>query len=109
MRRASKLNLSRGQKTSLESLMNNTTNKKEYRRVLAILQKVEGKYYEDIAHEHEVNIQSVQRWVVAFTHGGIGVVRIKKRPRGLNSRITDENKEVILSALFNDSPYLWLS
>ena len=30
------------------------------------------------------------------------MVRIKKRPRGLNSRITDENKEVILSALFND-------
>jgi hypothetical protein len=26
----------------------------------------------------------------------------KKRPRGLKSRITDENKEVILSALFND-------
>ncbi len=102
MRRASKLNLSRGQKTSLESLMNNTTNKKEYRRVLAILQKVEGKSYEDIAHEYEVNIRSVQRWVVAFTHGEIGVVRIKKRPRGLNSRITDENKEVILSALFND-------
>ena len=46
--------------------------------------------------------ESVQRWVVAFTHGGIGVVRIKKRPRGLNSRITDENKEIILSALFND-------
>ena len=41
--------------------MNNTTNKKEYRRVLAILQKVEGKSYEDIAHEHEVNIESVQR------------------------------------------------
>ena len=30
------------------------------------------------------------------------MVRIKKRPRGLNSRITDENKEIILSALFND-------
>ncbi|MGB0025227.1 MAG: hypothetical protein WBP64_00165 [Nitrososphaeraceae archaeon] len=43
MRLASKLNLSRGQKTSLESLMNNTTNKKEYRRVLAILQKGQGR------------------------------------------------------------------
>ena len=105
MRLASKLNLSRGQKTSLESLMNNTTNKKEYRRVLAILQKGQGRggrSYEDIALEHGVNIRSVQRWVAAFTHGGIGQVRIKKRPRGLNSRITDENKEIILSALFND-------
>lgn len=102
MRRASKLNLSRGQKTRLESLTNNTTTKKEYRRVLAILQKSEGRSYEDIGHEYGVNIRSVQRWVAAFIHGGIEELKIKKRPRGLNSRITDENKEIILSALFND-------
>jgi transposase len=106
VRHASKLNLSRGQKTRLESLTNNTTTKKEYRRVLAILQKSEGRSYEDIAHEYGVNIRSVQRWVAAFIHGGIEELKIKKRPRGLNSRITDENKEIILSALFND-PHLF--
>ncbi len=106
MRHASKLNLSRGQKTRLESLTNNTTTKKEYRRVLAILQKSEGRSYEDIGHEYGVNIRSVQRWVAAFIHGGIEELKIKKRPRGLNSRITDENKEIILSALFND-PHLF--
>ena len=57
MRHASKLNLSRGQKTRLESLTNNTTTKKEYRRVLAILQKSEGRSYEDIGHEYGVNIR----------------------------------------------------
>ena len=106
MRHASKLNLSRGQKTRLESLTNNTTTKKEYRRVLAILQKSEGRSYEDIGHEYGVNLRSVQRWVAAFIHGGIEELKIKKRPRGLNSRITDENKEIILSALFND-PHLF--
>jgi transposase len=106
VRHASKLNLSRGQKTRLESLTNNTTTKKEYRRVLAILQKSEGRSYEDIGHEYGVNIRSVQRWVAAFIHGGIEELKIKKRPRGLNSRITDENKEIILSALFND-PHLF--
>ena len=60
MRSASKLNLSRAQKIGLESLMNNTTSKSEYRRVLAILQKSEGRGYEDIGHEHAVNIRSVQ-------------------------------------------------
>ena len=35
--------------------MRNTNNKKEYRRLLAILQKVEGKYYVDIANEHGVS------------------------------------------------------
>jgi transposase len=106
VRHASKLNLSRGQKTRLESLTNNTTTKKEYRRVLAILQKSEGRSYEDIGHEYGVNIRSVQRWVAAFIHGGIEELKIKKRPRGLNSRITDENREIILSALFND-PHLF--
>ncbi len=102
MRSASKLNLSRAQKIGLESLMNNTTSKSEYRRVLAILQKSEGRSYEDIGHEHAVNIRSVQRWVAAFIHGGIEEVKIKKTPRGSKSRITDENKEIILSVLFND-------
>ena len=45
---------------------------------------------------------SVQRLVTALIHGGIEEVRIKKGARGLNSRITDENKEIILSAIFND-------
>ena len=40
---------------------------------------------------------SVQEWVVAFIHGGIEEVKIKKTPRGLKSRVTDENKEIILS------------
>jgi transposase len=102
MSSASKLNLSRAQKLSLESLMNNTTSKSEYRRVLAILQKSEGRSYEDIGHEHAVNIRSVQRWVAAFIHGGLEEVKIKKTPRGSKSRVTDENKEIILSVLFND-------
>ena len=38
--------------------MRNTNNKKEYRRLLAILQKVEGRSYEDIANEHGVSSRS---------------------------------------------------
>ena len=65
--------------------MRNTNNKKEYRRLLAILQKVEGTSYEDIANEHEVNSRSVQRWVVAYIKKGIeDGVRVKK-PGGLKS------------------------
>ena len=40
--------------------MKNTNNKKEYRRLLAILQKVEGKSYVDIANEHGVSSRSVK-------------------------------------------------
>jgi transposase len=85
--------------------MKTTHNKKQYRRLLAILQKVKSRTYEDIANEHGVSSRSVQRWVAAFVHGGIDEVKLKK-PGGLKSSITDEDREIILSALFND-PHLF--
>ena len=47
-----KLKLTIGQRNKLKSFMKNTGNKKEYRRLLAILQKAQGRTYEDIANEH---------------------------------------------------------
>ena len=85
--------------------MKTTHNKKQYRRLLAILQKVKSRTYEDIANEHGVSSRSVQRWVAAFVHGGIDEVKLKK-PGGLKSSITDEDREIILSALFNN-PHLF--
>jgi transposase len=81
--------------------MSNTNNKKEYRRLLAILQKAEGRTFEDIANEHGVSNRSVQRWVAAYIQSGIDGVKIKKTG-GLKSGITDEDREIIISALFND-------
>ena len=72
--------------------MRNTNNKKEYRRLLAILQKAEGRTYEDIANEHGVSSRSVQRWVAAYIQSGIDGVKMKK-PGGSKSGITDENRE----------------
>jgi len=81
--------------------MKNTGNKKEYRRLLTILQKGECRTFEDIANEHGVSSRSVQRWVTAYIQRGIDGVKMNK-PGGTKSRITDEDKEIILSALFND-------
>ena len=85
--------------------MRNTNNKKEYRRLLAILQKAKGRTFEDITNEHGVSSRSVQRWIAAYIQSGIDGVKIKKTG-GLKSGITDEDKEIILSALFND-PHLF--
>jgi len=85
--------------------MKATHNKKQYRRLLAILQKAKSRTYEDIANEHGISSRSVQRWVAAYIHGGIDEVKLKK-PGGLKSSITDEDREIILSALFND-PHLF--
>ena len=43
--------------------MKTTHNKKQYRRLVAILQKVKSRTYQDIANEHGVSSRSVQRWV----------------------------------------------
>ena len=93
------------QKNKLKALMRNTNNKKEYRRLLAILRKAEGRTFEDIANEHGVSTRSVQRWIAAYIQSGIDGVKLKK-PGGSKSSITDEDKEIILSALFND-PHLF--
>jgi transposase len=82
--------------------MKNTSNKKEYRRLLAILQKAEGRTFEDIAMEHGVSSRSVQRCVAAYIQSGIDDGVKMKKPGGLKSGIMDEDREIILSALFND-------
>lgn len=101
MNHPSKLKLTIGQRNKVKSFMKNTDNKKEYRRLLAILQKGESRTFKDIANEHGVNIRSVQRWVAAYIQSGIDGVKMNK-PGGSKSSITDEDKEIILSALFND-------
>lgn len=102
MYRGSKLYLTIEQKNSLKSLMKNTTDKRQYRRLLAILQKSNnGRTFKDIAKEHVVSIRSVQRWVFAYLENGTTGLKIKKTGSS-QSRITDENKEVMLSVLFND-------
>ena len=101
MNHPSKLKLTIGQRNKLKSFMKNTGNKKEYRRLLTILQKGECRTFEDIAHEHGVSSRPVQRWVTAYIQRGIDGVKMNK-PGGTKSSITDEDKEIILSALFND-------
>ncbi|MDX1371938.1 MAG: helix-turn-helix domain-containing protein [Nitrososphaeraceae archaeon] len=101
MYRVSKLNLTTAQKNSLKSLMKNTADKRHYRRLLAVLQKSSGRTFEDIAKELGVNIRTVQRWIPAYLEMGTKGLEIRK-PGGTKSRITDENKEIMLSVLFND-------
>jgi transposase len=78
----------------------------EYRRLLAILQKAEGRTFEDIANEQsqyqvctEMDCCLYPKWY------GWSKDEMKKTG-GSKSSVTDENREIILSALFND-PHLF--
>ena len=85
--------------------MKNTTDKKYYRRLLAILQKSNGRTFADIAKEHDVSIRSVQRWVSAYLQIETNGLEIRKKTGSTKSRrITDENREIILSLYFLTIP-----
>lgn len=101
-RGSSKLHLTIEQKNNLKSLMKNTKDKRLYRRLLSILQKNNGRSFKDIAKEHVISIRTVQRWVFAYLENGITGLEIKKKAGISQSRITDENREIMLSILFND-------
>ena len=88
--------------------MKNTSDKKHYRRLVAVLQKSNGRTFEDIANEHGVNIRTVQRWIPVYLEMGTKGLEIRK-PGGTKSRITDEDREIMLSVLFNDPKILVIS
>jgi transposase len=95
------LRLTIQEKRMLNSLMKTTNKKDEYHRYLAVLRKSEGRTYLEIAMENGVSSRSVQRWIAAYLNKGIDGLKNKK-PGGAKFRITDEDKGIVLSALFND-------
>ena len=106
MRVSSKLKLTTGQVNSLRLFMEKTSDKKEYRRAVAVLQKADGKTYDYIAREQRVHIRTAKKWIGDYIRNGIEGLKIRKNHNGRRPRITDEDREVILSALFNN-PHLF--
>ncbi len=85
-------------------MKNTTTYRQEtLSQITNSIQKSNGRTFEDIAKEHDVSASGQSRDVVsAYLHTGISGLEIKKKTRSTKSRITDENRETILSVLFND-------
>ena len=82
--------------------MDSTKDKNEYRRAQAVLQKADGKTYEYIAKEHRVNLRTAKRWIQDYVEKGIEGLIIKEQHGGRKPRINDNEKEIMLSVLFND-------
>jgi transposase len=101
----SRLKLTIRQRNGLRSSMKKTKDKQEYRRAQAILKKGEGKTHKEIAKEHGINERTTQRWIAVYGKKGIEGLPICRSSRS-KSRITDEDREIILSALYND-PHLF--
>lgn len=104
--RASRLKLTIGQINGLRSFIEKTNNKREYRRAVAVFQKADGKTYDYIVREHRVHIRTAKKWIHDYIKKGIEGLKIRENHGGRKPRITDQDREIILSALFND-PHLF--
>ena len=100
------LKLTIGQINGLRSFIEKTNDKREYRRAVAVFHKADGKTYDYIAREHRVHIRTAKTWIHDYIKKGIEGLKIRENHGGRKSRITDEDREIILSALFND-PHLF--
>lgn len=49
-----------------------------------------------------MSIRSVQRWISAYIQMGAKGLEIKIKTGSTKSRITDEDREIMLSVLYND-------
>jgi hypothetical protein len=78
----SRLKLATGRVNSLRLFMEKTSDKKEYRRAVAVLQKADGKTYDYIAREQRVHTRTVKKWVGDYIKNGIEGLKIGKNRGG---------------------------
>ena len=102
------LRLSANQKKELFDFIKNTRNKEEYRRVVAVKQKMEGMSYRNIAKNLGVNYRNVYRMVKSYKEHGLGGIRSKRRNAGRIPKISsDKNKQMIKDIILNKSPRIF--
>jgi transposase len=73
------LKLSTIQRKELFDFIKNTRNKEEYRRAVAVKQKMEGMSYRNIAKNLGVNYRNAYRMVKSYKEHGLGGIRSKKK------------------------------
>lgn len=93
------------QKKELFDFIKNTRNKEEYKRALAVKQKIEGLSYRTIAKNIGVNYRNVYRIVDAYRQERINGITSKRNNAGRIPKISSEkNKQMIKDIVINKSP-----
>ena len=92
--------LSANQKKELFDFTKNTKNKEEYRRAIAVKQKMEGMSYRTIAKNIGVNYRNVYRMLKSYKKHGLSGISSKRRNAGRIPKISsDKNKQMIKDAV----------
>jgi transposase len=99
------LNVSSIQKKELLDFIKKTRNKEEYKRALAVKQKIEGLSYRTIARNIGVNYRNVYRIVDAYRQERLNGIASKRSSAGRTPKISSEkNKQMIKDIVLNRSP-----
>jgi transposase len=90
------LRLSANQKKELFDFIRNTKNKEEYRRAVAVKQKMEGMSYRTIAKNLGVNYRNVYYMIKLYKEYCLDGIRSKRKNAGRIPKISsDKNKQLI--------------
>ena len=98
------LRLSANQKKKLFDFIKNTKNKEEYRRAVAVKQKMEGMSYRTIAKNLGVNYRNVYYMTKSYKEHGLGGIRSKRKNAGRIPKISSEKNQQKIKQIVMDSP-----
>lgn len=98
------LQLSSSKKRELLDFLKNTKDKEEYRRAVAIKQKMEGISYRNIAKNITVNYRNVYRMIDAYRKDGLDGIRSKRKNAGRIPEISSENNKRLIKEIVLKSP-----
>jgi transposase len=98
------LRLSANQKKELFNFIKNTKNKEEYRRAIAVKQKMEGQSFRTIAENLGVNYRNVYRMVKSYKEQGLDGIKGKRKNAGRIPKISSDKNKLIIKEIISKSP-----
>ena len=98
------LQLAVGQKRELFNFIKNTKNKEEYRRAIAVKQKMEGQSFRTIARNLGVNYRNVYYMVKSYKEHGLDGIRSKRKNAGRIPKISSIKNKLMIKEIISKSP-----
>jgi transposase len=92
------------QKKELLDFIKNTKNKEEYRRAIAVKQKMEGQSFRTIAKNLGVNYRNVYYMIKSYKKHGLDGIRSKRSNAGRKPEISSVNNKLMIKEIISNSP-----
>jgi transposase len=92
------------QKRELFDFIKNTKNKEEYRRAIAVKQKLEGQSFRTIARSLGVNYRNIYRMIKSYKEYGLDGIKSKRKNAGRIPKISSDKNKLMIKEIISKSP-----